>query len=234
MMVEWIQKLLGQKKQQFPVPAFWQQYQQAGQVALNLKTPLATVDFVVFDTETTGFDKSKDRVVSIGAVRVQGGQVLVQESFECLIRQQVEQGNKSAEIHGLLPSEIRQGIEEEEALAHFLQFIGNAVLVAHHIGFDIGMIKQMLKRQNLPQKLHNRLVDTGQLALRLEHPFRTPQSYRQSDYSLDSLGKRYHLPLEDRHTASGDAFATALLLLKLLAVARKKEVHTLGDLLQEL
>ncbi|TXK37589.1 3'-5' exonuclease [Pontibacter qinzhouensis] len=232
--MEWLQKLLGKKPVQYDETAYWLQYQQAGARPVPLNTPLEAVDFVVFDTETTGFDKNKDRVVSIGAVRVQGGQVLVQQSFECLIRQQVEQGNKSAEIHGLLPSEIRQGIEEEEALAHFLRFIGNAVLVAHHIGFDIGMIKQMLKRQNLPEKLHNQLLDTGRLALRLEHPFRTPQPYKQTDYSLDSLGKRYHLPLEDRHTASGDAFATAVLLLKLLAVARKKEVKTLGDLLQEL
>ncbi|WP_241738913.1 3'-5' exonuclease [Pontibacter beigongshangensis] len=234
MMVEWLQKLLGNKPKQYAETAYWLQYKQAGKQPVSLSTPLPDVDFVVFDTETTGFDKNKDRVVSIGAVRVKDGQVLVAESFECLIRQQVEQGNKSAEIHGLLPSEIRQGMDEEEALALFLGFIGNAVLVAHHIGFDIGMIKQMLKRQNLPERLHNQLVDTGRLALRLEHPFRTPHPYRHSDYSLDSLGKRYHLPLEDRHTASGDAFATAVLLLKLLAIARKKDVKTLGDLLQEL
>ena len=229
-MIRWLKKFR-EKQEPGPYPEFWQRYQQAGKLTVPATTPLAAVDFVVFDTETTGFDKKNDRVISIGAVRVRNGEVLVSESFECLLRQEVAPGNKSAEIHGILPSQIRQGMKEEDALAYFLDFIGNAVLVGHYIGFDIGMLKQMLKRNNLPARLHNNMIDTAQLAIRLEHPLKSPDSYRRSDFSLDALSKRYRLPREDRHTASGDAFATALLLLKLLAQAKQRNMTTLGDLL---
>lgn len=193
---------------------------------------LEEVEFVVLDTETTGLDPKSDRVLSVGAVKVRGLQVHVAESFACLVQQQVAAGNKSAEVHGILPAQVQQGLTEEQALEAFLDFAGAAVLVGNHVAFDIAMLNQMVRHCGISGRLSNRSLDTARLARRLERLHHSPDSFRPADYSLDALCARYHLPTDARHTAPGDAFTTAILLLKLLARARKRGIMRLKELLK--
>lgn len=232
-MANWLQKLFIRPPQAAPDdPDFWKIYLQTIVQQTNDSTPLQETEFVVFDTETTGLDTKTDRVLSIGAVKVQGQQVLVQESFDCLVQQDVETGNKSPEVHGILPSQVQQGLTEQEALQAFLTFAGNAILVGHHIKFDTEMLNGMLMRSGIRGKLLNRTIDTAQLAQRLERFRQSPDSFSRSDYSLDALSVKYNLPTEARHTAAGDAFTTAILLLKLLALAKKRGIKTVGELVR--
>ncbi|MFD2248226.1 PolC-type DNA polymerase III [Pontibacter ruber] len=233
-MRDWLKRLIGREAEAITAatPMFWQQYTAAMAEQASAKTPLVEVDFVVFDTETTGLDPKIDRVLSIGAVRVHGGQVLISESFECLVKQEETPQLKSAEVHGLLSKQLEEGLPEQDALEAFIRFTGNAVLVGQHVAFDIAMVNQMLRHQGINDKLRNRSIDTAQLAIRLEHRRGDHHTLKPAEYSLDALCARYNLPTDDRHTASGDAFATALLLLKLLSLARKRKIYTLGELVK--
>ncbi|MBF8961866.1 3'-5' exonuclease [Pontibacter sp. FD36] len=231
--MEWLKEFINQLQ---PVdknaPAFWHRYSTTLKEQPSRDTPLSEAEFVVFDTETTGLDQRRDKVLSIGAIKVRGMQVLVSDTFECLVQQEGAPATKSAEVHGLLSSQLQGGITEREAAEDFVDFVGNAVLVGQHVAFDIGMINQMLKRQGISGKLRNRSVDTAHLAIRLERRHADSHTLKTAEYSLDALCERYNLPTDDRHTASGDAFATALLLLKLLSLAKKRGITTVGELVK--
>ncbi|GAB3828616.1 3'-5' exonuclease [Pontibacter rugosus] len=232
-MLTWLNKLISTKPEANPNdPAFWKAYIQSINRQASSDVPLSVAEFVVFDTETTGLDEKNDKVLAIGAVKVRQGQVLVQESFECVVRQEIAYGNKSAEVHGLLRQELEQGVPELDALEAFLAFAGNAVLVGHHVAFDVEMVNGMMQRSGLEGRLYNKTLDTAQLAKRLERRQLSPDSYRRSDYTLDTLISKYNLPTESRHTASGDAFITAILLLKLLAQAQKRGIKKVGELVR--
>jgi len=100
-------------------------------------------------------------------------------------------------------------------------------LVAHHAAFDIAMINAGLKRMGLP-KLKNKVLDTGHLFQK------TKLDSSKAHFSLDELAKRFNIPLHDRHTASGDAFITSLVFLKLVSELNKNNTVQLKDLLRNI
>ena len=104
----------------------------------------------------------------------------------------------------------------------FLDFIGDSVLVAHHIAFDAAMINQLLKCFKLP-KLKNKLIDTADI-------YRMQLGKGQLPVSLDTLCSELHVPAHDRHTALGDAVITAQIFQKLIAKIRKHQNLNLVDL----
>src|SRR5947199_7384781 len=81
-------------------------------------TPAAQVRFVVLDTETTGLDPKRDRLITIGAVAVRGGEILLDDSFEVLLK--LAYNNSSVTVHGITRDEALEGIDEHEALALLL------------------------------------------------------------------------------------------------------------------
>lgn len=167
--------------------------------------------FVVFDTETTGLNPNLDRIVSIGAVKTDGKQLLTNEVFHRTI--QVEkQSQVGVAVHGIITSNADS--HEKEVLLDFLHFIGNRTLVAHHAAFDMTILNQALRR-NFSLKLKNKSIDTAHLAIKKDHYGRIPDAYKSGDYTLDKLIERYGLPNSDRHTALGDAYITALLFMML-------------------
>ena len=106
-----------------------------------------------------------------------------------------------------------------------LNYVENSVLVAHHAAFDIAMINNALKRMELP-KLKNKSLDTSHLFNK------TRLDTSKAHFSLDELAERFKIPLHDRHTASGDAYITALLFLKLVSILNKNGSLKLKDLLK--
>ncbi|MBK9018049.1 MAG: 3'-5' exonuclease [Saprospiraceae bacterium] len=211
-------------------PEFWQEYLRHFDHSWSKKTPIEEVRFVVVDTETTGLDPSKDKLLSIAAAAVVNRQLLLEDSFECYVAQHVNTGG-NAPVHGILQKEMEQGLTEAEALRQFLAFCKDAVIVGHHIGFDKAMLNQALKNAGAG-KLKNKFVDTARLAVRVEHPFeRYNVVYLPGEFGLDALSKRFNIPDQERHTAAGDVYITAILFLKLLARVQKRGNRTLGELL---
>jgi DNA polymerase III subunit epsilon len=189
--------------------------------------------FVVFDTETTGLDVRKDKILSIGALAIENNQIIVQESFEIFILQEDIVGDEAIKVHGILKKGKKVKIEEREAIEYFVNFCKNSILVGHHVGFDIAMINQYLEK-NHNVKLHNKMLDTGSLHQRVNRFESYQQYFVHEDMSLDAMAKNYNIETHDRHRALGDAYITAILFLKLIQKLKKRKVSTIGQLLKSI
>ncbi|WP_411896164.1 PolC-type DNA polymerase III [Winogradskyella sp. A2] len=203
-------------------PEFWVNYINHFK---SLQTQeLEKIRFVVFDTETTGLDTKNDRILSIGCIAIEDLKIKISDQLECYLNQDSFNA-ETVKIHGLLKEGKLSKIEEKEAVIEFLSYLKNAVLVAHHAAFDMAMINNALKRNGLP-KLNNKVLDTGHLFIK------TKLESGKDHYSLDELSERFNIPKHDRHTASGDAFITALLFLKLITYLKRENEIKLNDLMK--
>lgn len=182
--------------------------------------------FVVLDTETTGFDYENDRILCIGALVLQNGTISIQDSFEVYIEQD-HYDKSTAQIHGILKAFVIQRPTELEALQHFLIFLDDAIIIAHHAIFDVTMINKALERNGLPQ-LTNKRLDTAILykkTLIKSHLFE-----RKDHYTLDDLADKFDISKKDRHTALGDAYITAIAFLKIVKKLKDKKNINLNSL----
>jgi len=193
-------------------------------------TPVDRVRFVVLDSETTGLDPRHDRLITIGAVGVSAGEIQIDDSFDALIR--VDENTSAVAVHGVTRDESRSGIEEPDALERFLDYVRDGVIVGHHIGHDVATFDAAYER-HWGMRLLNRSMDTMDLTLYLEQDgaFAGRPPIRQ--FTLDALCEMFDVIPHDRHTAGGDAFITAQVLLRLLKLAARCGRTTLGSISQE-
>jgi len=205
-----IRKWFKKKETNEDLPYFWRNYARSFEEKLPEK--IAEVRFIVFDTETTGFDYDEDRILSIGAVRIENKSIEISDNFEIFL-EQTKFNPETVKIHGIIQNEKFEKLTELDALKKFLNYIQNSILVAHHAGFDIKMVNKALARNGLP-KLKNRVLDTSILYKKTR--ITTNLIDRDKIYSLDEIAEAYNIDLIDRHTASGDAYITALIFMKLL------------------
>lgn len=182
--------------------------------------------FVVLDTETTGFDYEKDRILCIGAIVLQNNSISIQDSFEVYIEQD-HYNQSTAQIHGILKDFILNHPKESDALQQFLNFLGDSIIIAHHTKFDVTMINKALERNGF-SNLKNKTLDTNDLYKK--SLIKSPLLDRKENYSLDDLAEKFDISTKDRHTALGDALITAIAFLKIIEKLRKKREITLSYL----
>ncbi len=180
--------------------------------------PLERVRFVVLDTETTGLDPRRDRIITIGAVAVIDGEILLEDSFEVLL--QMAYNNSSVTVHGITRDEAAVGMEEREALTLFLDYLRDGVIVGHHIGHDIQALNCACER-HFGTTLGNRSLDTMDLTLHLDDAGAFAGRPMAAGFSLDGLCEMFGVKAHDRHTAGGDALLTAHVFLRLLRAAKR-------------
>jgi DNA polymerase III subunit epsilon len=210
-------------------PAFVERYRALFDRTWNDDTDIDQVRFVVLDSETTGLNPRVDRLVTIGAVAVQNGEIVLDDAFGALIR--VDENTTSVTVHGVTRDESRAGVEEAEALEKFLDYLGDGVIVGHHIDHDIGTFDAAYER-HWGFRLANRSLDSMDLTLHLEKDgaFAGRPAIRR--FTLDALCDRFGVIPHDRHTATGDAFITAQIFLRLVRLASRHGRSTLGRLSQ--
>jgi DNA polymerase-3 subunit epsilon len=192
-------------------------------------TPTDAVRFVVLDSETTGLDPRKDRLITIGAVSVVAGEILLDDVFDALI--EVQYNSAAVTVHGVTRQESRGGMTEPEALERFLAYLGDGVIVGHHIGHDVATLNAGYER-HWGFSLKNHSLDTMDLTLNLEKDGAFAGRDSISDFSLDGLCNLFGVIPHDRHTASGDAFMTAQVFLRLLRLASRHGRTTLQRLME--
>ena len=187
------------------VPQFWKNYLTHFEKDETLE---AHRRYVVFDMETSGMDWREDVILSIGAIGVNDNAIAIGDFFEVFIKQD-KFSPKSVAFNSVLKDNDEKYVEAE-AMIQFLNFIKDATLVSHNVNLDIEMINQALKRLELG-RLKNNIMDTNALYQRWQHHIEDTQ------VSLDEVCDALKIKKSDRLTASGYAYTTALVFLKLKA-----------------
>jgi DNA polymerase-3 subunit epsilon len=195
-----------------------EQYQQRFAATWSDDTPIDRVRFIALDSETTGLNPLTDRLITIGAVAVQDGEIVLEDSFEAML--QVSRNTAAVAVHGITRDETRGGLEESEALRLFLDYLQDGVIVGHHIGHDISTLNAGYQR-HWGFDLMNRSLDTMDLTLHLEQCGAFEGRERIREFTLDSLCELFGVIPHDRHTAAGDAFITAQVFQRLLRLASR-------------
>jgi DNA polymerase III subunit epsilon len=206
------------KRKQRKAPSWWYAHVEACENSWDPAMPVQDAPVVVLDTETTGLKVRRDSIRSIGAIHIRYPELLTDTFFERQfpVASDMDSG---VIVHQILPH--RGQLDIVNGLKATLDFIGTRIIVGHHIAFDGEMLERALSRHfQCRVKLPNPLVDTASLAQRLfpRHPMQRP-------WSLDELCQHLSIPVYERHTAGGDAFATGLVYLKLLG--RLSEIRSL-------
>lgn len=190
--------------------------------ALN-DTPLRQLSFVVFDCEATGLRPyDGDELVAIGAVRVVNGRILSGETFERLINPGRSIPAATTRIHGITGDMVRDKPLAPEVLAQFKAFVGDAVLVAYNAAFDMAFLTRGALAAGI--KIDNPVLDALLLSVFLQEDI--------SDFSLTAAAHRLGIEVVGRHTALGDAKATAAIFVKLLDLLQAREITTFAQALR--
>ncbi len=203
------------------LPDFWWEYD--SKFSGEEPTGIEETTFVLWDTETTGFNVLQDRILCIGAVKLLAGRLSVKDSFEVFLSQNYYDA-ETAKIHGILKKEKTTCLIELDALKQFLAYIGNAILVGHHVLFDVNMINEALKRLGFPA-LKNKTLDTCLLYKQTLLP--TSMLEKKDQYTLDELAEKFDISKKDRHTALGDALITAYAFMEIVQRLKPKDMKDL-------
>lgn len=194
-------------------------------VKIPKNCPIDQLTFVVLDTETSGLDINKDIILSIAAIKIINCEIVIQDRLECYIKDGAYHPDQSVEVHGITRNKIKEGYELNQVIRQLLEFVGNAIIVGHHIAFDVKMIDKYVLKQ-MGCHLKNRTLDTSSLNHRIENNIHEPVK----PISLDQLARNYGVPLGKRHTAAADTFITATIFLKMLNRLKKRGVETYTEL----
>lgn len=193
-------------------------FSQAGQTPVLDDCSLDDLTFTVFDTETTGLDPGGgDQIISIGALRIVKLQLLTEEKFDQLINPNRSIPAESTRIHGIDDDMVRFKPVIAEVLPMFHQFVRDTILVAHNAAFDMRMLQLCELQTDI--KFINPVLDTLLLS-GVIHP-----AHRSHD--LDDIAGRLGVQIRDRHSALGDALATAEIFLKMVPLLGNMGIYTL-------
>lgn len=185
-------------------------------------TPLMPTTYVVFDTETTGFNAAgKDQMIEIGAVKICEGNII--DRFDELIDPGCHIPDKITELTCITDEMVKGKPNEEEVTRKFLEWAGDLPMVAHNAKFDISFIEMSMKKYNLGE-FKNTVIDTLELSRALDQGF--------ARHSLSALVKRYNVPWEEdaHHRADYDAEGTAHVFHKMLQKLTSQKFKTITDL----
>ena len=182
--------------------------------------------WVVVDTETSGLDPVNDRLLAIGAVAVDGIGIRLDDSFEVVLRVEASGDKDNVAIHGIGHEAQRMGIPSADALADFAAFVADAPCVGFHCDFDRLALAQCARNAGVPLALP-RWLDLAPLAAAV-----VPDGHRRGNRSLDDWLAAFHIDVVARHNAAGDALATAELLLRLRALAARRQFSCFADLVR--
>jgi DNA polymerase-3 subunit epsilon len=191
----------------------------------HASTKLTDLCFVVFDTETTGLSTKNDDVIQIGAMRIINGKKVNGEIFNHYVDPKRPIPPASTKIHGITDDMVNGAPLLPEVINNFHKFCKNAVLIAHNAPFDLAFLK---REQSETLQFNHPVLDTVLLSAII---------YGQTNsHTLDALAERLNVQIEKkaRHTALGDAIATADIFLKLLPILEAKGIVTLKDVQTEM
>ena len=178
--------------------------------------------YVVFDTETTGFNAGgKDQMIEIGAVKIKDGTII--DRFDELIDPKRHIPDKITELTCITDDMVKGKDDEKTVTKRFLEWAGDCPMVAHNAKFDISFIEMSMKKYNLGE-FKNTVIDTLELSRIID------QGYAR--HSLSALVKRYNIPFDEEahHRADYDAEGTALVFHKMIEKMSMQNIKKISDI----
>ena len=176
-------------------------------------------EFVVFDIETTGLNSHTNEIIEIGAVKIKAGRIV--DRYSQLINPGRPIPYHITEITSITDEQVANEPKIDEVIGKFVDFIGDAVLVAHNAPFDMGFIKRDIKKY-LNIDLQSSVIDTLQMARDLFPDLKK--------YGLGDLNKTLGLALEKHHRAVDDSQATANMFIIFLDKYKEKGLEYMKDI----
>ncbi|RXZ76923.1 PolC-type DNA polymerase III [Paenibacillaceae bacterium] len=182
---------------------------------------LADTLYVVFDIETTGLSVVNNKIIELAGVKMKDGKEI--DRFETFIDPHEKIPYHIQQLTNITDEMVAGAPELEPKLREFIDFIGDAVLVAHNARFDIGFMQAACKAHGLPP-IANPVLDTLEFA-RFLHP-------QMKNHRLNTLSDKYKVNLENHHRAVDDSLALGGVLFGLIAEAASRNItglHQLND-----
>lgn len=180
-------------------PEFWKNY--------LAKFDKKSKRYVVLSTETTGTSIVKDVILTISAFAVIDDSIHIGDSFEAVLLQYRFFHDNQLSNEFIIESKMLK-LGESDAIKSFIDYLGNAILVGHHIDFDVEMINAALERLDCG-RLKNEALDIDIMYRKLN------DIHEDKKISLEELSQIYKLPNSEIESSTEDAYKIALLFLKL-------------------
>ena len=197
---------------------------------LSPDTPLNSLRYVVLDTELTSLDHRTNRLLSIGAIVMQGPSIRLGEQFYRVVNPQVSIPAETIVVHKLRVQDVEGGEKLENTLTDFFQFIRGSVLVGHFVEIDLKILRKEMARTG--HKLDEPAVDTARIHhWILRHgPYSEDLHVQLEKLDLSTLANFYRVDVHDAHHALSDAFLTARVWQKMLHAMQEKGIASLRQL----
>ena len=199
---------------------------------------LDALRYVVFDTEFTSLEQRTNRLLSIGAVAMQGPSIRVGEQFYRETNPGVDVPGASVIVHKLRPDDIAQAEAPQRVLEDFLMFSEGAVLVGHFVHYDVDIVNKELATYEVNpsegSRFHKVPIDTARVHswLEMNRQHYPVEGFDERSIRLDlaSVAAHYGVTFDEAHQALADAFVTAQVWQRQLAALFARGVHTWREL----
>ncbi len=169
--------------------------------------------YIVFDIETTGLSAINDKVTEIGAIKIKNGEIV--DRYSQLINPERPISEFITKLTGINDMMVKEKPTIENVILEFKEFIGEDVLVAHNASFDVGFIRENMKKKGLD--LSNPVLDTLELSRSVFPDLKS--------HKLNIVAKHLGIKLENHHRAVDDASATADIFLKVMELLNDKDIN---------
>ncbi len=178
---------------------------------------LEELDFVVVDIEATGAKMPPNRIIELGAYRIRGGRIV--DSFVTLVNPEISIPRFVIALTGITNEMVKPAPLFAEVAPRWLEFVDDAVLIAHNAPFDTNFLNHEISRVYPGHRMMNPHLCTVTLSRRALPGL--------LNYRLETVADHFSIPIFDRHRAGSDALATAEVFLRILA---RLEEHGVRDL----
>ena len=191
-----------------------------GKSDIPAHTALAALPVAVLDLETTGLDVQRDRIVQIGVVEMQGGEILPTPRIDQLINPEIPIPDQASGIHGITDARVADSPCFVDFADTLKQALAERVVVGHHVAFDLAILRYAADRAGITW-YDPVFLDLARLVGALRPTL--------ADVGLETVADTLGVAVQDRHTALGDCLTSAESFSRLLPMLREANIRTLGE-----